>query len=77
MIVCLCHHVSDRDIERAVDDGIRCFDVLQDELLVAASCACCHDAAREIFDGACTRPCARTHGVAEPVVEQAMTLLGS
>ncbi len=53
MIVCLCHRVSDRAIVQAVKDGTRCFEVLQDELLVAASCACCHDCAREVFDNAC------------------------
>jgi bacterioferritin-associated ferredoxin len=53
MIVCLCHRVSDRDIVQAVRNGTRCFEVLQDDLLVAASCACCHDCAREIFDAAC------------------------
>ena len=52
MIVCLCHRVSDRDIVRAVESGTRCFEVLQDDLLVAASCACCHDCAREVFDKA-------------------------
>ncbi len=53
MIVCLCHRVSDRDIVQAVKGGTRCFEVLQDDLLVAASCACCHDCAREVFDQAC------------------------
>ena len=57
MIVCLCHRVSDRDIVQAVKAGTRCFEVLQDDLLVAASCACCHDCAREIFDQACGKTC--------------------
>ena len=39
MIVCLCHRVSDRDIERAVASGTHCFDVLQDETRVASSTA--------------------------------------
>lgn len=55
MIVCLCHRISDRDIEREVHQGTRCFEVLQDDLMVASSCACCHDEAREVFDAACTR----------------------
>jgi bacterioferritin-associated ferredoxin len=54
MIICLCHRVSDRDIVRAVREGTRNFDVLQDDLLVAVSCACCHDSAKEIFDAACS-----------------------
>jgi bacterioferritin-associated ferredoxin len=63
MIVCLCHRVSDRDIAQAVRAGIRNFEVLQDETLVACGCACCDDCAREVFDNAC-----RTHadGAHEP-----------
>jgi bacterioferritin-associated ferredoxin len=53
MIVCLCHRVSDRDIRRAVDEGVRDFETLQDETLVATGCGCCHDCAREVFDTAC------------------------
>jgi bacterioferritin-associated ferredoxin len=52
MIVCLCHRVSDRDIQRAVTSGARCFEVLQDETRLASSCGCCHDCAREVFDAA-------------------------
>lgn len=53
MIVCLCRRVSDRDIRRAVDEGLRNFDLLQDETGVASACGCCHDCAREVFDAAC------------------------
>jgi bacterioferritin-associated ferredoxin len=49
MIICLCHRVSDRDIVRAVREGTRIFDVLQEDLLVAVSCACCHDSAKGDF----------------------------
>lgn len=67
MIVCICHRVSDRDIDRAVREGTASFDVLQDDTRVASSCGCCHDCAREVFDTACAR-----HGVqagrAEPIV---------
>ena len=58
MIVCLCHRVSDRDIERAVASGVRNFEVLQDETRVASSCGCCHDCAREVFDAAVCQPTA-------------------
>jgi len=62
MIVCLCHRVSDRDIRRSVDAGVRNFDVLQDETRVASACGCCHDCAVEVFDtamakGACPGVC--------------------
>lgn len=52
MIVCLCHRVSDRDIRRAVAEGTRNFEVLQDETRVASACGACHDCAREVFDEA-------------------------
>ena len=67
MIVCLCHRVSDRDIVQAVETGTRCFEVLQDELLVAASCACCHDCAREIFDQACDKNCRSPEPQSQPM----------
>jgi bacterioferritin-associated ferredoxin len=52
MIVCLCHRISDRDIRGAVADGVRCFEQLQDDTRLAASCGSCMDCAREVFDGA-------------------------
>lgn len=52
MIVCLCHRVSDRDIRRSVESGVRNFEILQDETRVASACACCLDCAREVFDEA-------------------------
>lgn len=53
MIVCLCHRISDRDIQVEVASGTRNFEMLQDDTRVASSCGCCHDCAREVFDGAC------------------------
>ena len=52
MIVCLCHRISERDIHRNVDAGIRNFDLLQDETGVGSACGCCQDCAREVFDAA-------------------------
>lgn len=52
MIVCVCHRVSDRDIRRQVESGTCCFEQLQDDTRVAASCGCCLDSAREAFDAA-------------------------
>jgi len=77
MIVCLCHRVSDRDIRRSVESGVRNFEILQDETRVASACACCLDCAREVFDealmkagcagrceGACASSCASACGKA-------------
>ena len=49
MIVCICRRVSDRDIQRAVREGIGDFEVLQDETGVASHCGACHDCAHEVF----------------------------
>ncbi|HEY6514145.1 MAG TPA: (2Fe-2S)-binding protein [Burkholderiaceae bacterium] len=62
MIVCLCHRLSDRDIQRAVANGVHNFEVLQDETRLASSCGCCHDCAREVFDAAIASPCASRCG---------------
>lgn len=59
MIVCLCHQVSERHIHDAVSDGTRCFEQLQDETRVGASCGACLDCARQTFDDACASGSAR------------------
>ena len=58
MIVCVCHRVSDRDIEREVRHGCESFDELQDELRVGTGCGRCIDCARDTFDVA--RACRTT-----------------
>jgi len=74
MIVCLCRRVSDRDIRRAVQSGVRDFSELQDETGVASNCASCHDCAKEIFDQACAQSacapvaCAAHESVARPMI---------
>ena len=49
MIVCVCHRVSDRDIEREVRQGCASFEELQDELRVGTGCGRCVDCARDTF----------------------------
>jgi bacterioferritin-associated ferredoxin len=49
MIVCICHRVSDRDIEREARAGCASFEELQSELGVATGCGQCSDCARETF----------------------------
>lgn len=63
MIVCVCHRVSDRDIEREVRRGCVSFDELQDELRVGTACGTCTDCARDTFDvaRACRPSAAETH----------------
>jgi bacterioferritin-associated ferredoxin len=48
MIVCVCHRVSDRTIERAARAGAA-FDDIQLELGVATQCGKCEDCARSLW----------------------------
>ncbi len=52
MIVCVCHRVSDRDIQREVRHGCASFEELQDEQRVATACCRCGDCARDTFHAA-------------------------
>ena len=63
MIVCVCHRVSDRDIEREVRHGCASFDELQDDLRVGTACGSCTDCARDTFDvaRACRPTAAEVH----------------
>ena len=67
MIVCVCHRVSDRDIEREVRHGCESFDELQDELRVGTACGRCTDCARDTFDvaRACRPTAAEVHAMQE------------
>jgi bacterioferritin-associated ferredoxin len=58
VIVCVCHRVSDRDIEREARHGCASFDELQDDLRVGTACGRCLDCAHDIFDAA--RACGPT-----------------
>lgn len=60
MIVCLCHRISDRDIERAAREGVPDFETLQEDTCIARNCGCCDDCARAVFDAACAR---REHSI--------------
>ena len=52
VIVCVCHRVSDRDIEREVRHGCASFEELQDELRVATACGRCAECAYDTFEAA-------------------------
>jgi bacterioferritin-associated ferredoxin len=63
VIVCVCHRVSDRDIEREVRHGCASFDELQDELRVGTACGSCLECAHDTFDvaRACRPAAAQAH----------------
>ena len=53
MYVCICHAVSDKDIQRAAAAGIRDLNALTRELQVAGRCGRCAECARECLRAAC------------------------
>lgn len=58
MIVCVCRHISDREIARHARAGMN-FDEIQLELGVATQCGSCAGCARALVD-----ECSRQHPVA-------------
>lgn len=49
MYVCLCNSVTDRQIQKAVKQGINTFDKVSSELGVATCCGQCEHHAREVI----------------------------
>jgi bacterioferritin-associated ferredoxin len=64
MIVCICHRVSDRDIQRHVG-ACASFDELQIETGVATRCGRCGDCAQQVFHEARRGGSAGSTGVRE------------
>lgn len=62
MIVCVCHRVSDRDIERHVSNGCASFDELQMDSGVASCCGRCMDCAQSVFNSAVGQQRPHAHG---------------
>ena len=60
MIICICHQVSDRDIQRQVDVGCDSFSSLQYELGVSTGCGICRDCAEATFQRCVARSVARS-----------------
>ena len=52
MIVCLCHRISERDIEHVARLGCESFEALQEETCVATGCGTCHECAQDTFERA-------------------------
>jgi bacterioferritin-associated ferredoxin len=64
VIVCVCHRVSDREIEHEVRHGCESFEQLQEELHVGTCCGACLECARDTFD--CARATVSHARVATP-----------
>ncbi|KAF0814316.1 Bacterioferritin-associated ferredoxin [Andreprevotia sp. IGB-42] len=52
MYVCVCNGVTDRDIRKAVNGGVRTFKQLQQATEVASCCGKCASCARDVMDEA-------------------------
>lgn len=52
MIVCVCNRISDREINRHVQQGCESFEDLQMNTGVATCCGCCESCARDVFKAA-------------------------
>jgi bacterioferritin-associated ferredoxin len=50
MYVCVCHGLSDKQLHRAVESGVRSFEQLQACTGVATCCGACEPCAREILE---------------------------
>ncbi len=53
MYVCVCNAVTDRDIQKAIEDGATSFDHLRDELKVATCCGRCESCAKNLLNTCC------------------------
>ncbi|MBS3797824.1 MULTISPECIES: (2Fe-2S)-binding protein [unclassified Pseudoalteromonas] len=50
MYICLCHGVSDKKIEQAIDQGARSMRDLSSELKVGSQCGKCCNCAKKILN---------------------------
>ena len=50
MYICLCHGVSDKKIEQAIDDGARSMRDLTKELKVGSQCSKCCNCTKKILN---------------------------
>ncbi len=63
MYVCICHGVTDKDIQAAANNGANSLEALGEQLNVATCCGRCADCARSVLHeamqaGMCTPDCA-------------------
>ncbi len=52
MIICLCHRVTESQIERHARGGCMSYEHLQDDLRVGTACGACGECARTTFEAA-------------------------
>ena len=52
MYVCVCKGVTDKQIEREIQNGAACFDDVQERLGVSLCCGQCKDFTMEVIERA-------------------------
>jgi bacterioferritin-associated ferredoxin len=49
MYVCICHAVTEKDIQKAVKQGICSMEGLSENMAVSTRCGCCADHAHKVL----------------------------
>ena len=52
MYVCICHAVTEKDIQGAVKQGVCSMKMLSEFMPVSNQCGCCDDHARKVLEEA-------------------------
>jgi bacterioferritin-associated ferredoxin len=52
MYVCICHAVTERQIQDAARLGVACFDELSQRTGCGAGCGCCRELAEQVLQEA-------------------------
>ena len=49
MIVCICHGINERQIEKALDNGATTIESLSAELGIGTCCGCCRETCTQMI----------------------------
>jgi bacterioferritin-associated ferredoxin len=50
--VCICHGVTEKDIEQAVKQGVCSMKMLSESMQVSTQCGCCAEQAHQVLEEA-------------------------
>ena len=53
MYVCICHAVTDKQVETAVDSGADSVERVAEMTSAGTSCATCHDTVEDLIEARC------------------------
>jgi bacterioferritin-associated ferredoxin len=52
MYVCICHGVTDKDIQQAAQQGVSSMEKLSESMQVGSQCGCCKECANQVLEEA-------------------------